>query len=485
MEKTSAKEDLAPVSALYGDDLSVRFAAIIESSDDAIISKDLNGIVVTWNKAAEKLFGYAAEEIIGEPITRIFPSDRLAEEVDILARIRHGERIEHYETVRQRKDGILIPISLTVSPIQDPSGRVIGASKIARDMTARKQARERQDALYEFTNRLFRAQSADDIYEAALDAIVRALACERASILLFEDAGVARFVAARGLSMGYRQAVEGHSPWRPDSKDPEPITVEDIGSADIEEALKETIKAEGIAALAFIPLATKGQVLGKFMAYYAAPHRFSQSDIDVAVTIARQLVFGLERMRAEAARQLLLGESKHRIKNTLATVQAIATQTLRHGNEDDLQKFTNRLHALSDAHDLLTSGDWHQALLGEVLGRALKPFGSDRIVIDGPSLLISANTALQLTLCLHELATNAVKYGALCNSTGHVHLSARAVDTAGGRRLRLVWQEKDGPPVELPEQQGFGSRLILSTAAAGTQFNFDPDGVNCTLEFLL
>ncbi len=119
-------------------------AAIVESSDDAIVSKDLNGILTSWNKGAERLFGYTAEEAIGQSVTMLIPPERLDEEPGILERIRHGESIEHYETVRRRKDGKLLDISLTVSPIRDSQGRVIGASKIARDMSDRKRA---EDAL--------------------------------------------------------------------------------------------------------------------------------------------------------------------------------------------------------------------------------------------------------------------------------------------------------------------------------------------------
>ena len=119
-------------------EIAYRLAAIVESSDDAIVSKDLNGVVVTWNKGAERIFGYAAEEIIGKPISILIPGDRNKEEPLILDRIRRGERIDHYDTVRIRKDGSLIDVSLSVSPIKDEQGRVIGASKIARDVTDRK-----------------------------------------------------------------------------------------------------------------------------------------------------------------------------------------------------------------------------------------------------------------------------------------------------------------------------------------------------------
>jgi PAS domain S-box-containing protein len=123
-------------------DASKQFAAIVMSSDDAIISKNLDGIVRTWNQGAERLFGYAAEEAIGKSITLIIPADRLDEEASILARLRRGERVDHFETVRKRKDGTFVNISLCISPIKDDLGRVVGASKVARDITDRKEVEE-------------------------------------------------------------------------------------------------------------------------------------------------------------------------------------------------------------------------------------------------------------------------------------------------------------------------------------------------------
>jgi PAS domain S-box-containing protein len=119
-----------------------RLAAIVESADDAVISKTLEGIITSWNKGAERLFGYTAEEIIGQPVTILFPADHIDEEPAILARIRAGERIEHYETVRRRKDGTLIDISLTVSPIRDSRGKIIGASKVVRDISEHRKTQE-------------------------------------------------------------------------------------------------------------------------------------------------------------------------------------------------------------------------------------------------------------------------------------------------------------------------------------------------------
>jgi PAS domain S-box-containing protein len=127
---------------------SARLAAIVDSSDDAIASKTLEGIITSWNKAAEKTFGYAAAEVMGKPITIIIPHDRLSEESEVLRRIMLGERVEHFETVRLRKDGTQVEVSLTVSPLKDQQGRVIGASKIARDITAQKRSERELKALY-------------------------------------------------------------------------------------------------------------------------------------------------------------------------------------------------------------------------------------------------------------------------------------------------------------------------------------------------
>jgi PAS domain S-box-containing protein len=129
------------------EEASLRLSAVVESSDDAIVSKTLNGIITSWNKSAERIFGYEAHEIVGLPISTLFPPDRLDEEQDILTRLKRGERIDHYETERIRKDGTLLDVSLTVSPIKDSNGRIIGASKIARDITGRKRAEKAlQDA---------------------------------------------------------------------------------------------------------------------------------------------------------------------------------------------------------------------------------------------------------------------------------------------------------------------------------------------------
>jgi PAS domain S-box-containing protein len=297
-----------------------RLAAIVESSNDAIISKDLNGIITTWNGEAERLFGYTAAEAIGKPVTMLIPADRQDEEPGIIERIRKSERIEHYETVRRRKDGSLVEISITVSPIKDRNGRVVGASKIARDIT--------------------------------------------------------------------------------------------------------------------------------------------------------------ERRQAEATTTLLLNEMKHRVRNTLATVQGLAHQSFR-GSAAELSVFGARLNALAGAHDTMTK-EWDRAPLLDILDRALSPFAKERFRIEGgKGVFLDAGNALSLTMALHELATNAVKYGSLSQEGGQVDVTANVQD----RSLRLTWTETGGPPVSPPTRQGFGSRLIKSNFRNGkVRLDFAPTGLVCTLE---
>jgi PAS domain S-box-containing protein len=312
---------------------SERLAAIVSSSDDAIISKTLDGRITTWNAGATRIFGYEAEEMIGQPITRIIPPDRLQEEKDILARLSAGERIEHYETRRVAKDGRLIDISLTVSPLRDWTGKVVGASKVARDIT--------------------------------------------------------------------------------------------------------------------------------------------------------------ERRRAEEVQELLVNELNHRIKNTLATVQALATQTFRRTNNpaEFVKNFNGRIDSLSRAHRLLTASSFQSADVAQLIrDQSLVGSGDEsRISLSGPSVMLDAQAALHLALVLHELGTNARKYGSLSVSTGKVSI-AWEMRTNGKRELLVTWRETGGPAVKAPSAQGFGTTLIhqsLRAHGGEATIRYAEDGVTCTLRFPL
>jgi PAS domain S-box-containing protein len=316
--ETTLRAQSARLDALSGAERAAQhLAAIVESSEDAIISKDLNAIIQSWNAGAERVFGYKADEVIGKSITILIPEGHKDEEPEILRRIRRGERVEHFETKRQRKDGSIIDISLTISPVRDAEGRIVGASKIARDISDRKRSEEtlarrarEQAALYRFTDRLHRADALAQVYDAGLDAIIDALGCNRAAILLLDEGGIMRFTGWRGLSTAYRNAVDGHSPWQRGELNPQPVLVEDVTKAELPDELKAVVREEGIGALAFVPMVTGGKLIGKFMTYYTAPHAFADTEIDLALTIARQVGFSVERIRAEAARRLAEEQSR-------------------------------------------------------------------------------------------------------------------------------------------------------------------------------
>jgi PAS domain S-box-containing protein len=296
---------------------AARLAAIVAGAEDAIVSKTLEGIITSWNPAAESMFGYTAEEAIGRPITIVIPPDRMHEEREILARLKRGERTEHFETIRVHKSGRELPVSLTVSPVHDASGRVIGASKIARDRTEQQRANEALrgtvrglEALYRLADRVGRAVDRVQVHEAALDAITAAMGVERASILLFDPDGVMRFVAWRGLSDSYRRATDGHSPWRPDSPDHSPITVFDVFQDEALAPLREAILAERIRALLFVPIESQGRLIGKFMVYADVPRVFSSDECRLAETIGRHVAFGLVRVDAERSANAALARER-------------------------------------------------------------------------------------------------------------------------------------------------------------------------------
>jgi PAS domain S-box-containing protein len=309
------------------EEIAQEFALIVECCDDAVLSKDLNGIIKTWNKGAERLFGYTAEETIGRPVTMLIPADRQNEEPGILQRLRRGERIDHYETVRRRKDGGMIDISLTVSPIKNSAGRIIGASKIARDITERKRSQEH---------------------------------------------------------------------------------------------------------------------------------------------IA-----------------LLAREVDHRSKNLLALVQATVHLTKGNTAQELKAAIEGRIQALANAHSLLSQSRWAGADLSSLVTEELAPYcqdGKSRVRIEGPRLALEPNTAQSMAVAVHELTTNAVKYGALSVPTGHVLVEwSCAADGA----FTFRWTEEGGPRVEVPAHRGFGTRvlerLVRGPLNGDVRYDWRAEGVVCEI----
>jgi len=192
--------------------------------------------------------------------------------------------------------------------------------------------------------------------------------------------------------------------------------------------------------------------------------------------------------RGEMLHNLLIDELNHRVKNTLALMQAIAVQTFRSASRDERTKFEGRLGALAEAHNLLSQEKWAGSELKDVIARALQPFllnGPERIRMNGPAVPLSPRLAVVLSMIVHEIATNAAKYGALSNETGRVTLEWEVIPDTPKPRLRLIWTEIGGPPVTEPVQRGFGSRLIERSArdqlGGEATVDFLPRGVVCTV----
>ncbi|HVW55882.1 MAG TPA: PAS domain S-box protein [Rhizobiaceae bacterium] len=298
-----------------------RLRATYDHAGSGIVEVDADGKLLRVNARLCEMMGRTADELVGRSIFDETISEGVDEDFEQFRNQVSGE-IDRYTVEKRisRKDGSLFWASVASSSIRDADGRFLYAVRVQNDISERKKMEEElalrveeQAALHEFTRSLQHALSLGDLYGPALDAIQRALRCRRASILLFDKAGVMRFVAWRGLSDVYRAAVEGHSPWSPDVDDPDPICLAAVEKADLSDALKSAIREEGIEAAAFIPIQEGGRLLGKFMVYYDQVHSFTDREIELARTLADQLGFSIERVRARKATQQLISivESSH------------------------------------------------------------------------------------------------------------------------------------------------------------------------------
>jgi PAS domain S-box-containing protein len=306
-------------------------SAIVDSSDDAIISKDLDGVITSWNKSAERLFGYTSEEAIGKTVAELLiPGDRQDEEPRILDRLRHGERVDHFETVRRRKDGALLDISLTISPVRDAHGRIIGASKIARDISGQKRAERAIQALnaqlatdlaamkrlQRISTRMMEAKNLPRLLDEILATGIEITGADMGNIRLLED-GVLKIAAQRGFEppfLEFFNSIHGGDTAGGMAMDlGERVIVEDVASSPIfagTPALAVLLGA-GVLSVQSTPLVTRdGQVLGVFSTHYRTLRRPADRDLRLLDVLARQTADLIERKRAETA--LLASEARFR-----------------------------------------------------------------------------------------------------------------------------------------------------------------------------
>ncbi|MBI1276050.1 PAS domain S-box protein [bacterium] len=317
------------------DKANAYLAAIVESSDDAIISKNLNGIITSWNKGAERVFGYTAEEAIGRSITMLIPAQRIQEEERIIEKLRKGERLEHFETVRMTKDGREVMVSLTVSPIRDDAGQVIGASKIARDVT-----RERRLAIIAESQKIALEMAMNnaplsETLGVLTGGVEKHISQAMASILLVEqreDGAYFRQIAASSLPKAYNDAVD-HLRIEPELGScgaavfqKETVIVEDIATHPLWKDCKEVALGNGLHACWSRPIiSSDGDVLGTFAIYYAESRMPNQDDMEIIDYLAGTASVILERV-ISAERQKAIEASLREETKTLELLNDLSKQ---------------------------------------------------------------------------------------------------------------------------------------------------------------
>jgi PAS domain S-box-containing protein len=420
-----------------------RLAAIVTSSLAAILSMTLDGIVTSWNAAAERLFGFTANEMLGQTILRLIPAERRSEEIAMLARVAAGETIEHFETVRTHKDGSAVEVSVTISPIHDQDGKVVGASKIARDITAHKQAEE------VLRDRLSEIEAMYDNTPIGLALLDRDLRYVRINAALAEMNGVP---AADHIG----RLVWDIVPAMRQASEPQMRHVLETGDLVRTVVSGDSQQFPGIT---------------RYWDKTIYPLRRPDGSILAIGVMVEEIT---ERKRAEELQTLLTREINHRTKNMLSVVQSIARQTAAPDTGEFIKRFSARIQALSANQDLLIKNDWRGVDLEDLVRAQLAHFVdliSSRITVKGPQLRLTAAAAQSIGMALHELATNAGKHGALSGGSGRVDINWRQ----DGDEFSICWTEREGPSVEAPQRRGFGSTVISTVAKASVDGDVELD----------
>jgi PAS domain S-box-containing protein len=275
-----------------------RLAAVARSSDDAIFSMTLDGVIDTWNAGAERVYGYRQEEIVGQHVRITAPPERRYEVDENLQRALAGEPVRK-ETVRLAKGGDRIDLAITVSPILDSDGTVTGISQVSRDISDRRRVERGSQLLSELARSIASSATEDDLADAALDAVQRALQVERSGFLLPED-DVLSFRASRGMSSKLREAIEHlHASFL--GSGPEPTTIPDV---EVEPELadrRDAIRGEGVRAMAFLPLTHGGEAMGAAVVCFEEPRDLSSEESRLVIALCGQVATAIARHRAERA----------------------------------------------------------------------------------------------------------------------------------------------------------------------------------------
>jgi PAS domain S-box-containing protein len=449
---------------------------ILEMLPIATCVCDSAGRIVQYNQRAVELWGRAPEpgqthdQFVAQ--CRFFggegeelPHSKLAEV------LKTGRAVRDEEVTVVRTDGKDIAVLINIDPLVNPQGKMVGAISCFQDVTERKRMLDALDRSQHSLREQEERWSAT--YEHAAIGIVELDAEGR--FIRVNEAICAIVGGTREELLTWRLQGRTH----PDDRDVDDELYRrqvagDIGFYSIE---KRFVRKDGRVIWIAVRSSTVRDAGGHFL---------------YGVRVVQDVT---ERKEAEERQKLLIDELNHRVKNTLATVQSLATQTARgtHSPEDFRKAFEGRLIALSQAHDQLTRRHWKSADLRDIVEGATAPHlarSQDQIAIAGEPITVTPRVALTLALGLHELTTNATKYGALSAPAGRIEVAWR-IERRPPRppALRIEWRERGGPPVATPQQQGFGTRFIVGSVASELQgharLDYDPEGLICTMEIPL
>jgi len=439
------------------EDVLSRLAAIVESSKDAIVSKDLNGTVTSWNAAAERIYGWKAEEIIGKSKALVMPPDKPGELQMILRKVRAGERIPHYDTERIRKDGSLIHVSVSVSPLLESLGHVVGASTIARDITGRLEAEARQRE---------NESHLAGMFESAMDAIVTVDGEQR--VLMFNPAAERMFGISAGEAIG--QPLDRFIPERFRSN--HHAYIERFGETGV------TSRAMGaLGALSGLRADGTEFPIEASISQSIAGGRKLYTVILRDVTDRRKAEQELYRRQAEieALNERLrrsMRETHHRVRNSLQLIAALADMQVDSGSEsvpvEEFRRIGGQVRALATVHDILTSeaaegSDVHHIPARKVLQRLVDAFRQTTpgrgISTQLGDIQVTARQASSIAIIVNELLTNAIKH-----SPGEITVLLRAGD-AGQVKLEVLDEGPGFPPdFDVEVRQSTGLSLIQHIA---------------------
>ncbi|MBX4894481.1 PAS domain-containing sensor histidine kinase [Rhizobium bangladeshense] len=445
-------------------DSEERLAATYEAATIGIAEADSAGRLLRVNDALCQMLGRSRDELLSMSFFDYTYGDDREEDATLYARQIVGELDNYVLRKRATKpDGSIVYLDIHSSSVRDKVGGFRYGVRIIQDVTAAKQMEDQIRAS---------EQHMRDLLEAL-----------PAAIYTTDQAGRITFYNKAAIQMSGRTPQAGDMwcvTWRLFNPDGTPLPHDQCPMAI---ALREDRPVRGVEAIAERPDGSRVPFIP-----YPTPLHDGDGHLVGAINM---LVDITERKRAESRQKTLIDELNHRVKNMLATVQSLSGQTARYADDldDFLRRFEDRLLALSRAHDLLTKRHWEDAPLDSLAREVLMPLAGEaagRIKVHGPPAALNSRTALSLTMALNELATNAIKYGALSSEAGWLSLTWRLRGEAGAQpRIILEWHEHDGPPVRPPTRRGFGTRLMERCIERdlGGEFDlaFEQAGVACRI----